>query len=87
MDHAFKIGDIVRLKRKNGSYASPDLTVIALQPQSVSVACHDDKARANGTASNFNGTYLWSDLELIAGTNTEAKAKRDSKTKPKAKKD
>jgi hypothetical protein len=76
MDHQFKIGDIVRFK--NGK--SPDLTVVSIGPQSVSVACYDADARAHGIAQNFNGTYFHADLELIAGTNTKAKANRNKKS-------
>ncbi len=66
MDHQFKVGDIVRFKpRTNGAPGSPDLTVVATQPQSVSVACYDEEAIAKGIASNFNGTYFYGDLELI----------------------
>lgn len=78
MDHEFKIGDLVRFKK-----GSPDLTVISIGPQSVSVACYDEEYIARGIASNYNGTYFHGDLELIAGTNTEAKANR-KKSKKKA---
>ena len=79
MDHTFKIGDIVKFKS-----GSPDLTVLSIGPQSVSVACYDEAARAKGIAQNYNGTYFWKDLELVAGTNTEAKWNRNKKTAPKA---
>jgi uncharacterized protein YodC (DUF2158 family) len=78
MDHTFKIGDVVRFKS-----GSPDLTVLSIGPQSVSVACYDEEAVAKGIAINYNGTYFHGDLELVAGVNTEAKANR-SKSKKKA---
>lgn len=78
MDHEFKIGDLVRFKK-----GSPDLTVISIGLQSVAVACYDEEAIANGIATNYNGTYFHGDLELLAGTNTEAKANRKKAAKKK----
>ena len=88
MDHTFKIGDVVKFKS-----GSPDLTVLSIGPQSVSVACYDEEALAKGIAINYNGTYFHGDLELVAGVNTEAKASRSKSKKkvanplPEAKKD